>query len=106
MQSVKILSFPRYTFDRLLIVCGSCPDQNSDILIDFVEEAMAGLTAPQLHVVAYDCQSPAVNAMLAGLAGITEDSIYHCYTADSVAGIYTSDEIVRLLAELNRCQVS
>ncbi|KAF7257606.1 hypothetical protein EG68_05229 [Paragonimus skrjabini miyazakii] len=65
---------------------------------------MAGQPIPRLHLVAYDCRNPAVNQFLAQLANIRTENVYHCFAANTDASSYTSDEVARLVQEIQQSQ--
>ncbi|VDP77062.1 unnamed protein product [Schistosoma curassoni] len=98
--------FGRKQLDVIIIICGSYPDQPAIFIQQYLEQIFAGFTSPRLHLVAYDCRNPEVNQLLAQLATIKNDFIYHCYLTENESAVYTSDEIARLLKEINDAQVS
>lgn len=51
-------------FDTLLLVVGSLPDQNIDIISDYVSQLFCGEDIPRIHAVSYDCSHHLVNALL------------------------------------------
>ncbi|CAH8658444.1 unnamed protein product [Schistosoma rodhaini] len=99
-----MIMFGRKQLDVIIIVCGSYPDQPAIFIQQYLEQIFAGLTSPRLHLVAYDCRNPEVNQLLAQLATIKSDFIYHCYLTENESAVYTSDEIARLLKEINDAQ--
>ncbi|KAF8568801.1 hypothetical protein P879_07034, partial [Paragonimus westermani] len=99
-----MLTHGRRTLDCIVIVCGSCPDQAGGHIIDYVEQVLAGQPTPRLHLVAYDCRNPAVNQFLAQLANVRAENVYHCFAANTDASSYTSDEVARLVQEIQQSQ--
>jgi hypothetical protein len=51
-------------FDTLLLVVGSLPDQNIDIISDYTSQLFCGEDIPRIHAVSYDCSHHLVNALL------------------------------------------
>jgi hypothetical protein len=51
-------------FDTLLLVVGSLPDQNIDIIADYTSQLFCGDDIPRIHAVSYDCSHHLVNALL------------------------------------------
>ncbi|CAL8075641.1 unnamed protein product [Calicophoron daubneyi] len=94
----------RRMLDCIVIICGSCPDQSCQHIIDYVEEFMAGYSRPLLHIVSYDCHIPSVNEFLSQLAGLRKDNLYHCFSTASNKPIYTSGEIALLIQEIHKAQ--
>uniref|UniRef100_A0A094ZQE5 von Willebrand factor A domain-containing protein 3A n=1 Tax=Schistosoma haematobium TaxID=6185 RepID=A0A094ZQE5_SCHHA len=99
-----MIMFGRKQLDVIIIICGSYPDQPAIFIQQYLEQIFAGFTSPRLHLVAYDCRNPEVNQLLAQLATIKNDFIYHCYLTENESAVYTSDEIARLLKEINDAQ--
>ncbi|VDP95474.1 unnamed protein product [Trichobilharzia regenti] len=97
--------YGRKQLDVIIIVCGSCPDQPAPFILQYIEQMLAGLSLPRLHLVAYDCHNPDVNQLLAQVATIKNDFIYHCHLSENESAVYTSDEIARLLKEIYDAQV-
>ncbi|XP_053936643.1 von Willebrand factor A domain-containing protein 3A [Cuculus canorus] len=65
--------------NSLILVVGSCPDQTSEILCDYIQQRMLGRKL-QAHAVSYDCSNPASLAVLKNLAEAVRGR-YHCYTS-------------------------
>ncbi|CAH8589918.1 unnamed protein product [Schistosoma turkestanicum] len=99
-----MIMFGRKQLDTIVIICGSYPDQPAIFIQQYLEQILAGFTSPRLHLVAYDCHNPEVNQLLAQLATIKTDFIYHCYLSGNESAVYTSDEIARLLKEIDDAQ--
>ena len=51
-------------FDTLLLVVGTLPDQNIDVISDYVSQLFCGDDLPRIHAVSYDCSHHLVNALL------------------------------------------
>ncbi|CAF1028916.1 unnamed protein product [Adineta steineri] len=51
-------------FDTLLLVVGSLPDQNIDVIADYTSQLFCGEDIPRIHAVSYDCSHHLVNALL------------------------------------------
>jgi hypothetical protein len=51
-------------FDTLLLVVGSLPDQNIDVIADYTSQLFCGQDIPRIHAVSYDCSHHLVNALL------------------------------------------
>lgn len=56
-------------FDTLLLVVGTLPDQNIDVITDYASQLFCGDDAPRIHAVSYDCSHHLVNALLKTLTG-------------------------------------
>uniref|UniRef100_A0ABM5F0R3 von Willebrand factor A domain-containing protein 3A n=1 Tax=Pogona vitticeps TaxID=103695 RepID=A0ABM5F0R3_9SAUR len=67
--------------DSLVIIVGSCPDQASEILSDYVQQCTVG-RAILVHTVTYDCSSQVPPAALKNMAEEVGGR-YHCYSAKS-----------------------
>ena len=51
-------------FDTLLLIVGSLPDQNIDVIADYTAQLFCGDDVPRIHAVSYDCSHHLVNALL------------------------------------------
>ena len=51
-------------FDTLLLIVGSLPDQNIDVIADYISQLFCGHDIPHIHAVSYDCSHYLVNALL------------------------------------------
>ncbi|UJR15178.1 hypothetical protein I4U23_002139 [Adineta vaga] len=51
-------------YDTLLLVVGSLPDQNIDVIADYTSQLFCGEDIPRIHAVSYDCSHHLVNALL------------------------------------------
>ncbi|KAL4240557.1 Von Willebrand factor A [Mactra antiquata] len=88
--------------DSIVLILGSVPDQNSDILCDFIYQMGVGRAIP-LHCVAYDCSNQLTNMTLRNIAEASQGR-YHCYTASCEEQIYTGTDISVLLKEIQKAQ--
>ncbi|OON14209.1 hypothetical protein X801_10002, partial [Opisthorchis viverrini] len=99
--------FGKRQLDCILLICGSKPDQPSDIIIDYVDQMLSSYKAPRLHVVAYDCgYDPGLNQFLARLARVRQTNTYHRYAANDEAAVFESDEFAQLIGEIKEAQAS
>ncbi|CAF5161651.1 unnamed protein product, partial [Rotaria magnacalcarata] len=60
LRRVSLMS----NFDTLLLVVGSLPDQNIDVIADYLSQLFCGQDVPRIHAVSYDCSHHLVNALL------------------------------------------
>ncbi|XP_026560381.1 von Willebrand factor A domain-containing protein 3A [Pseudonaja textilis] len=81
--------------DSLAIIVGTCPDQGSEILSDYIQQCSAGRRL-LVHTVAYDCGSEAPPAILQSLAEEVRGR-YHCYSGKMES--CTSTDIHLVLSE-------
>ena len=51
-------------FDTVLLIVGSLPDQNIDVIADYTSQLFCGEDKPSIHAVSYDCSHHLVNALL------------------------------------------
>jgi hypothetical protein len=51
-------------YDTLLLIVGSLPDQNIDVIADYTSQLFCGEDIPRIHAVSYDCSHHLVNALL------------------------------------------
>ncbi|CAF5017880.1 unnamed protein product [Rotaria sp. Silwood1] len=58
-------------FDTLLLIVGSLPDQNIDIIADYTSQLFCGQDIPHIHAVSYDCSHHLVNALLKTMTAST-----------------------------------
>lgn len=92
----------RKEIDSIVLVLGSCPDQNPKIICEYVRESLSGRHAP-LHTVAYDCSISATNMFLKELAEQTGGR-YHCYVSTSDEQILTGTDLNLLVQEMKKAQ--
>ncbi|CAF1157019.1 unnamed protein product, partial [Didymodactylos carnosus] len=118
-------------YDTLLLIVGSLPDQNIDIIADFTAQIITGLDKPRLHAVSYDCNHHLVSSLLKTITSPAQKSAivkptnltttnntsltqienndllearhtYHCYSRDEPHQIYASTDIRLLVQEIQR----
>ncbi|XP_059934373.1 von Willebrand factor A domain-containing protein 3A [Mesoplodon densirostris] len=86
--------------NSLVTIMGSCPDQPSEILSEYIQQSTMGRDLIT-HIVTYKCTdqvSPAVLKNLAEALG----GYYHCYSPETE--IYSSRDVDELLAEMQKAQ--
>ncbi|XP_030069022.1 von Willebrand factor A domain-containing protein 3A [Microcaecilia unicolor] len=83
--------------DSLVIIAGSCPDQTSEVLSDYIQQCMLGRSL-LIHVVAYECSNQGTRAILKSLAE-TVGGRYHSYSSNNEDQLYTSSDVQMLLHE-------
>lgn len=88
--------------DYVLVVLGSVPDQDPELLCDYAYQMCLGQEKP-FHSVAYDCSNNSANNLLRDLA-TTAGGRYHCYTSTNEEQIYTGHDISYLLREVQVAQ--
>ncbi|XP_038067534.1 von Willebrand factor A domain-containing protein 3A-like isoform X2 [Patiria miniata] len=88
--------------DSIVLVMGSCPDQNAEALVEYIEQAAVGRQVP-LHCVTFDCNNHLTNLTLRKLADISGGR-YHVYASGSEEQIYTGTDITMLLREIRIAQ--
>nr|XP_020019120.1 von Willebrand factor A domain-containing protein 3A [Castor canadensis] len=86
--------------NSLVTIMGSCPDQPSEILSDYIQQSTVGRDVI-IHVITYKCDTQVPSAVLKNLAEAL-GSYYHCYSPETE--IYTSRDIDELLAEIQTAQ--
>lgn len=92
----------RKEIDSIVLVLGSCPDQNPKVICEYVRESLAGRHAP-LHTVAYDCSISATNMFLKELAE-QSGGRYHCYVSTSDEQIMTGTDLSLIADEMKKAQ--
>lgn len=88
--------------DSILLILGAEPDQNLNILTDYIQQLYIGKEIP-IHCVAYDCSNHQTNIFLKNLSEMTSGR-YHCYASTCEEQIYTSKDISLLLKEVQTAQ--
>ncbi|XP_063961989.1 von Willebrand factor A domain-containing protein 3A-like [Lytechinus pictus] len=94
--------FKTKDIDSIVVVLGSCADQSSDVLVDYVSQTICGGRIP-LHCIAFDCNNHLTNLSLRKLAEAS-DGRYHVYSSGAEEQIYTGTDITILLREIKRAQ--
>ncbi|XP_055994783.1 von Willebrand factor A domain-containing protein 3A [Sorex fumeus] len=81
--------------DSLVTIMGSCPDQSSEILSDYVQQLVLGRCV-FIHIVTYKCDDQVPPAVLKNLAeGLR--ARYHCYSPEQ---INTNQDVESLQKEI------
>eukprot|EP00112_Aurelia_sp_Birch-Aquarium-sp1_P014285 Seg3076.2 transcript_id=Seg3076.2/GoldUCD/mRNA.D3Y31 product="von Willebrand factor A domain-containing protein 3A" protein_id=Seg3076.2/GoldUCD/D3Y31 len=88
----------RTDIDSIILILGNCPDQNPQVIIDYVHEAIVGKSLP-FHTVAYNCSISATNMFLEELAKVSQGR-YHCYSATSEADLMSGTDLQLLSQEV------
>ncbi|XP_017556014.2 von Willebrand factor A domain-containing protein 3A [Pygocentrus nattereri] len=83
--------------DSLLIILGSCPDQNPDNILTYVAQGMQNKEL-SVHVVAYDNCSPVAIETVKNIAKVTEGR-YHLFSA-ALGVVDSSSDLEPLWAEI------
>ncbi|CAH2307159.1 Hypothetical predicted protein [Pelobates cultripes] len=83
--------------DSLVIIVGSCPDQSSEVLSDFIQQCTLGRTL-QIHIVAYDSTGQDTLQSLAEAVG----GCFYCYSSWKEDEIYSSTDIHLLVNEIQK----
>ncbi|XP_060028816.1 von Willebrand factor A domain-containing protein 3A isoform X2 [Erinaceus europaeus] len=99
MQALRKV-FTLKGLDSLVTVMGSCPDQPSEILTDYIQQSTVG-RGLFIHIVTYKCDHQVPPAVLRNLAEAL-GGCYHCYSTESE--VSTSREVEELLAEIQEAQ--
>lgn len=86
----------------ILLIVGNQPDQDLNVLGDFVEQLNVGQNA-QIFAVSYDCSDHQTNVALMKMAEISGGN-YHCSNSTAEEAVYTSFDISILLDEIRKCQ--
>ncbi|XP_006872055.1 PREDICTED: von Willebrand factor A domain-containing protein 3A [Chrysochloris asiatica] len=99
LQALKKL-FTIKGLDSLVIIMGSCPNQSSEILSDYMQQSMVGRSIIT-HSITYKCNNLVPPAVLKNLAEAV-GGYYHCYSPETE--IYTNREIEEILTEIQKAQ--
>ncbi|XP_026982479.1 von Willebrand factor A domain-containing protein 3A [Sagmatias obliquidens] len=86
--------------NSLVIIMGSCPDQPSEILSEYIQQSIMGRDLIT-HIITYKCDDQVPPAVLKHLAEAL-GGYYHCYSPETE--IYSSREVDELLAEIQEAQ--
>uniref|UniRef100_A0A8C8RBE2 VWFA domain-containing protein n=1 Tax=Pelusios castaneus TaxID=367368 RepID=A0A8C8RBE2_9SAUR len=73
--------FTMRELNSLLLIVGSCPDQSSEILSDYIQQCTLGRKL-LIHTVTYECSNHVPPAVLKNLAEVVGGR-YHCYSSKS-----------------------
>ncbi|XP_076997692.1 von Willebrand factor A domain-containing protein 3A [Tamandua tetradactyla] len=99
LQALKKI-FTIKGLDSLVTIMGSCPDQPSEILSQYIQQSTVG-RALFIHTITYKCSDQVPLAVLKNMAEAVGGS-YHCYSPEMK--IYTSGELEELLEEIQKAQ--
>ncbi|MBZ3870749.1 von Willebrand factor A domain-containing protein 3A, partial [Sciurus carolinensis] len=99
LQALKKL-FTLKGLDSLVIIMGSCPDQPSEILSDYIQQSSMGRDLT-IQVITYKCNEQVPPAILKNLAEALR-GYYHCYSPETE--LYTSRDVDELQAEIQKAQ--
>ncbi|XP_048967263.1 von Willebrand factor A domain-containing protein 3A isoform X2 [Canis lupus dingo] len=86
--------------NSLVTIMGSCPDQPSEILSDYIQQSTMGMGLIT-HIITYKCSNQVPLAVLKNLAEHL-GGYYHCYSPETE--VYTSWDMDQLLAEIQKAQ--
>uniref|UniRef100_A0A8C9KNF2 von Willebrand factor A domain containing 3A n=1 Tax=Panthera tigris altaica TaxID=74533 RepID=A0A8C9KNF2_PANTA len=86
--------------NSLVIIMGSCPDQPSEILSNYIQQSTVGQDLIT-HIITYKCNDQMPPAVLKNLAEAL-GGYYHCYSTETE--VYTSWDMDQLLAEIQKAQ--
>ncbi|XP_041603176.1 von Willebrand factor A domain-containing protein 3A isoform X2 [Vulpes lagopus] len=86
--------------NSLVTIMGSCPDQPSEILSDYIQQSTMGMGLIT-HIITYKCNNQVPLAVLKNLAEHL-GGYYHCYSPETE--VYTSWDMDQLLAEIQKAQ--
>ncbi|GAB5582999.1 von Willebrand factor A domain-containing protein 3A [Prionailurus iriomotensis] len=86
--------------NSLVTIMGSCPDQPSDILSNYIQQSTVGRDLIT-HVITYKCNDQVPPAVLKNFAEAL-GGYYHCYSTETE--VYTSWDMDQLLAEIQKAQ--
>ncbi|XP_030619421.1 von Willebrand factor A domain-containing protein 3A [Delphinapterus leucas] len=99
LQALKKI-FALKGLNSLVIIMGSCPDQPSEILSEYIQQSIMGRDLIT-HIITYKCDDQVPPAVLKHLAEAL-GGYYHCYSPETE--IYSSREVDELLAEIQEAQ--
>uniref|UniRef100_A0A8C3VL76 von Willebrand factor A domain containing 3A n=1 Tax=Catagonus wagneri TaxID=51154 RepID=A0A8C3VL76_9CETA len=86
--------------NSLVIIVGGCPDQPSEILSDYIQQATVGRDLVT-HITTYKCDDRVPLAVLKNLTKAL-GGYYHCYSPETE--VCSSQEADQLLAEIQRAR--
>ncbi|XP_048189023.1 von Willebrand factor A domain-containing protein 3A [Perognathus longimembris pacificus] len=86
--------------NSLVTIMGSCPDQSSEVLSDYIQQSTAGQDII-IHIITYRCDDQVPTAVLKNLADAL-GSYYHSYSPETE--LYTSQDVEELLEEIQKAQ--
>ncbi|XP_065268480.1 von Willebrand factor A domain-containing protein 3A [Emys orbicularis] len=86
--------------NSLVLIVGSCPDQSSEILSDYIQQCTVGRKL-LIHTITYECSNHVPPAVLKNLAEVVGGR-YHCYSSKSEN--YDSSDVYLLLCESQKAK--
>uniref|UniRef100_G1LAK8 von Willebrand factor A domain containing 3A n=1 Tax=Ailuropoda melanoleuca TaxID=9646 RepID=G1LAK8_AILME len=86
--------------NSLVTIMGSCPDQPSEILSNYIQQSTMG-RGLITHIITYKCNNQVPLAVLKNLAEAVGGH-YHCYSPETE--VYSSWDMDQLLAEIQKAQ--
>ncbi|XP_044836835.1 von Willebrand factor A domain-containing protein 3A isoform X3 [Mauremys mutica] len=86
--------------NSLVLIVGSCPDQSSEILCDYIQQCTLGRKL-LIHTITYECSSHVPPAVLKNLAEVVGGR-YHCYSSKNEN--YDSSDVYLLLCESQKAK--
>ncbi|XP_026371360.1 von Willebrand factor A domain-containing protein 3A isoform X1 [Ursus americanus] len=86
--------------NSLVTIMGSCPDQPSEILSNYIQQSTMG-RGLITHIITYKCNNQVPLAVLKNLAEAV-GGYYHCYSPETE--VYSSWDMDQLLAEIQKAQ--
>ncbi|XP_039090381.1 von Willebrand factor A domain-containing protein 3A [Hyaena hyaena] len=86
--------------NSLVTIMGSCPDQPSEILSDYIQQSTMGRDLIT-HFITYKCSNQVPPAVLKNLAEAL-GGYYHCYSTETE--VCTSWDMDQILAEIQKAQ--
>ncbi|XP_015281677.1 PREDICTED: von Willebrand factor A domain-containing protein 3A [Gekko japonicus] len=86
--------------DALVIIAGSCPDQSSEILSDYIQQCTLGRDL-LIQTVAYECSSQVPPAVLKSVTEAVGGHYHSCSTRDQS---YDSSDLDKILGERRKSE--
>ncbi|XP_075384231.1 von Willebrand factor A domain-containing protein 3A [Tenrec ecaudatus] len=99
LQALKKV-FAVKALNSLVIIMGSCPNQSSEILSDYIQQCTMGRSVT-IHITTYKCNNQVPPAVLRNLAEAVE-GCYHCNSPETE--LYANRDMDEILAELHKAQ--
>uniref|UniRef100_A0AC11CJM2 von Willebrand factor A domain containing 3A n=1 Tax=Ovis aries TaxID=9940 RepID=A0AC11CJM2_SHEEP len=99
LQALK-KAFVLKGLNSLVTIMGSCPDQPSEILSDYIQQSTLGRDLIT-HIITYKCDDQVPPAVLKNLVEAF-GGYYHCYSPETE--VCSSREVDELLAEIQKAQ--
>ncbi|XP_060117023.1 von Willebrand factor A domain-containing protein 3A [Heteronotia binoei] len=90
----------RKELDALVIIAGSCPDQSSEILSDYIQQCTLGRDL-LIQMVTYECSSQVPPAVFKSVAEAVGGHYHSCCTKDER---YDSNDLDMILGERKRAK--